>query len=229
MLCMPTILSMSRPHSALPRPAPATAGDVTADATTLPQMSAMSSTQAGGATAAAFSLALGKRLLMSTPASTGRSTTESVDFRSATVLSGTLAPMSRLASSGVMKAAATVEQEVMSTLSATSPPPMSVTRLLAVPPGQHPTRMTPARSSAGSPAAPLATRPARGMKMYWHKKPLSTDLGALPTRLKSSTEMPMPMQSIVSASVGVTYGPNHVTRPGRNADATAAPSTHAGK
>ena len=68
--------------------------------------------------------------------------------------------------SGVINGARMVDTAVMPTDSATSPPAIKVMTLEEVPPGQHPTRMTPTASSAGRLNNLHKTSPARGMIRY---------------------------------------------------------------
>mmetsp|Transcript_59603 Transcript_59603/g.158620 ORF Transcript_59603/g.158620 Transcript_59603/m.158620 type:complete len:223 (+) Transcript_59603:354-1022(+) len=168
-----------------------------------PQMSATSTTQSSGVTPPTVRLRPGRKVLMPMPAATGASTTWRVESSRPLASTGTRAPARSEAKSGVAIGAARVETAVMATLRATSAPAISVTRLLAVPPGHEATRMTPTASGGGSAQSTAMAYPSSGMMVYWQANPRKTCLGFLNTRLKSLSSRVIPMQSIVTANAGV--------------------------
>lgn len=128
-----------------------------------------------------------------------------------------------------MKIAAVVLHSVISTLKATSAPAMRVTKLLAVPPGAHPTKMSPADNSGLNFKAREIVYAMVGIMENCAKKPTSTSVGDFPILLKSLSVKVMPMVSIVAAKAGVTYGLNHRKAFGWANPITDAAMVHKGK
>jgi hypothetical protein len=120
-----------------------------------------------------------------TPNATGASTTLAHAAHSAMPLTGAAFPTISFVSSGVTALASTVLQAVSRTLSATSAPAISVTRLDAVPPGLQPTstnpknrcfpRCWPAASRYGNSNVRPMMHAARGIKRNWHSTPTGTE------------------------------------------------------
>ncbi len=116
-----------------------------------------------------------------TPNATGASTTLAHATHRAMPLTGTAFPTISFVSSGVTALANTVLHAVSRTLSATSAPAISVTRLDAVPPGLHPTstnpknrcfpRCWPVGSRYGNSNVRPMMHAERGIKRNWHSTP----------------------------------------------------------
>ena len=70
--------------------------------------------------------------------------------------------------------------------------------MLAVPPGQHPTRITPTARSVGRPSSTDSAHAARGMMLYWEIQPMMISLGRVNTTLKSSALMVRPMPNMAA-------------------------------
>lgn len=91
-----------------------------------------------------------------------------------------------------------MEVIVIPTESATSPPAIYVMTLLAVPPGQHPTRITPSARSVGSCISLHKPHATTGMIVYCATNPITISLGLEKTRLKSSILMVSPMPNMAT-------------------------------
>jgi hypothetical protein len=91
---------------------------------------------------------LGALAFITMPRRTGRKTTLAVACTKAIPLIDILLPTNSLTKSGVATTAKSVEHAVSITESATSACAMRETKLLAVPPGEHPTKQIP-RNNAG--------------------------------------------------------------------------------
>mmetsp|Transcript_5058 Transcript_5058/g.7316 ORF Transcript_5058/g.7316 Transcript_5058/m.7316 type:complete len:148 (-) Transcript_5058:466-909(-) len=119
---------------------------------TPPQMIATRRTEANGVKREIDFEILGNLVLMSIPKRTGPRTTFAVARHSAiplTIIS--VPPTKYLTRRGVAADAKIVEKVVRSTLNATFAPAMKHTRLLAVPPGEHPTRTSPRNREGSTP------------------------------------------------------------------------------
>ena len=91
-----------------------------------------------------------------------------------------------------------MEAIVIPTESATSPPAIYVITLLAVPPGQQPTRITPSASSVGSFKIIQRVQAISGMIVYCDTNPISTSFGLENTTLKSSIRIVSPIPNIAT-------------------------------
>ena len=141
-------------------------------ATTLPHISDTITTLMKGENAEVLLDNAGHFLFNTMPRIIGRSTTFVVDSRSASpLISTSTLPHKTLVRIGVRNEARTVDVAVRRTLSATSAFAMSETRLLAVPPGQQPTRASP-RKCCGDSWKTLPVKYAlSGMKKNWQPTP----------------------------------------------------------
>lgn len=106
------------------------------------------------------------------PIRTGKSTTFSVEAKSASPFTGTVVPTRSDVSRGVVTTARMVELAVMSTDNATSPFARKVMRLEATPPGQQDTSMMPALVAGANGSRVEARRPREGMRVYCRKTPV---------------------------------------------------------
>ena len=89
----------------------------------------------------------------------------------------THAPASTYAKDGVASGATSVDTIVIPTDNATSPPAIYVITLLAVPPGQHPTRITPSARSSGNFNTTARIHARNGMTVYCARHPMSISFG----------------------------------------------------
>ena len=96
-----------------------------------------------------LSTADGNVSLRNTPKSVGNSTSCMVDTASPHASTGMNCPAKRVASAGVMTAAARVDTVVIRTDKATSPPATKVATLDACPPGHDPSMMRPVAIAGG--------------------------------------------------------------------------------
>lgn len=112
-------------------------------ATTPPHINATKSTLAKGVHLETHLHSSGMYSFSITPNATGANTILAHAMHNALPLTGTALPTMSFVNSGVKAEANTVLQVVSNTLRATSAPAISVTRLDAVPPGQHPTSTNP--------------------------------------------------------------------------------------
>mmetsp|Transcript_21532 Transcript_21532/g.32494 ORF Transcript_21532/g.32494 Transcript_21532/m.32494 type:complete len:224 (+) Transcript_21532:354-1025(+) len=165
-----------RPTTAARSAAPAwrAAPDAAWAATTDPQMPATASTEASGVNAPIPALSPGAKRFRATPAATGASTSWAVEASSARPSTATSEPTSARVSSGVASAAPAVDAAVIVTERATSAFAIRATKLLAVPPGQHPTNINPAARPGGSLRSLDITSPSKGMIVYWANTPERT-------------------------------------------------------
>ena len=91
-----------------------------------------------------------------------------------------------------------MEAIVIPTESATSPPAIYVITLLAVPPGQQPTMITPSANSVGSFKIIQRVQAISGMIVYCDTNPISTSFGLENTTLKSSIRIVSPIPNIAT-------------------------------
>ena len=141
----------------------------------------------------------------------------------------TYCPTSLAVNMGVITTARNVLAAVMSTDKATLPRARYVTTLLAVPPGQHATKHSPAAYGAGRFKALLTKAPAVGITVYCKITPARSSLGMAMAPLKSSREIVIPIPSIVMLSPMICTGPwIHVNAVGRIIPAAHAAATHSG-
>mmetsp|Transcript_1333 Transcript_1333/g.1953 ORF Transcript_1333/g.1953 Transcript_1333/m.1953 type:complete len:223 (-) Transcript_1333:673-1341(-) len=189
LFCMPTSMdtvrrsASSKPNAALapyPSAKPAECSVATASSRLGPaaamalldcpmmeaQMSATVMTATRGHAGRTLATWSGQYLLSTRPPRMGNSTTCRVLTNSPPAGTGTRVPASCLVSTGVKTQARKVLTVVSTTLSATFALPRYVTRLDAVPPGQHPTRMSPtAIGCATGNTRPMAN-PSSGITLY---------------------------------------------------------------
>ena len=171
----------------------------------------------------------GSHRLTPIPATTGRTTTWSVERNSPIASTSTSLPARSFVSSGVRITAASVVQVVMITESATSARARYVTTFDAVPPGQQATRISPTAKGVSSPRAVATPKPANGMMRNWPKNPATTAPGRDATRRKSSIESVSPIPSMITARPTTIMSPrNQVNSPGCTSASPQATSTHAG-
>ena len=127
---------------------------------------------------------------------------------------------------GVRKGASSVLTLVMPTESATSPLLRKVMTLLAVPPGQVPTRTTPARSPASRPKILPSANARRGIMVNWAAHPSRMSRGRLKTDIKSSIFKVRPMPNItIISNVLIHDVCTHMQLPGTNSASAATTST----
>ena len=111
--------------------------------TTPPQISDTNTTLAKGVNLEIHLQSFGMYSFSITPNATGASTTFAQAAHKAIPLTGTVLPIINFVSNGVIRLANTVLHVVSNTLNATSAPAIKLTKLLAVPPGEHPTNTKP--------------------------------------------------------------------------------------
>ena len=101
----------------------------------------------------------------------------------------------------------------------------------ATPPGQHPTRHTPAAWAGGRRHIIEARTADAGMTQNCDRNPTATGFGLWAMRRKSAVSSVVPMASMVNANAAVTFGPSNLNNVGPTgvAPTTAAPATRAGK
>mmetsp|Transcript_3380 Transcript_3380/g.6858 ORF Transcript_3380/g.6858 Transcript_3380/m.6858 type:complete len:142 (-) Transcript_3380:937-1362(-) len=134
------------------------------EATTEPQIKDTRTTDEKGVKRAAEVENLGNLSLSHIPSATGRRTTFEVDRNSDIELTLITEPHINLVRVGVSTDASTVLAAVISTDSATSALAIRETRLLAVPPGEHPTSVRPRKSDGGREKSFEEDRAESGMK-----------------------------------------------------------------
>ena len=102
---------------------------------------------------------------------------------------------------------------------------------LSAPPGQHPTRHTPAAWAGGRRHKAAARTADAGMTQNCERNPAGDEVWPLGDSRKSSVSSVVPMASMVNAKAAVTLGPSNRSREGPTgvAPTTAAPATSAGK
>ena len=124
-----------------------------------------------------------------------------------------------------------VEQVVIVMDKGTSARASSATTFDATPPGQHPTRHTPAACAGGRPHSVEARTADAGITQNCARKPTATGLGRVAMRRKSLVSSVVPIASIVTASAAVTWAPSNRKSVGPRgvAPTRAAPATRAGK
>lgn len=179
-----------------------------------PHIRATSKTERNGVYSLSCAHFFGYFTLATVPRHTGRRTTFKVEYTKSADLMATKPPANFVTRKGVMMTAATVLAVVIRIDKARSAPAMSETKLLAVPPGAHPTKIKPADSSGPNEKSRVKARAVNGMMVYCATKPMSTYFQLFATRLKSATVRVMPMPTIVIVKAGVTYGRNHANKCG---------------
>src|SRR5699024_3508506 len=122
-----------------------------------------------------------------TPATTGINTICTIEMNISMNDTGSTGLASNNVSSAATTGASIVEIEVAAIETATLPFARNVMTLDEVPPGVHPTRMTPIAISAGSWNIHTSSTEMSGMTIYCAATENSTAFGALTTSLKSPT------------------------------------------
>src|SRR5699024_6286651 len=117
--------------------------------------------------------------------------------RRASDLTGSHALASSSVSAGVSTGASTVDTAVAVTDNAVFPFARYVMTLEDVPPGAHPTRITPTAISGGSWNSMTSPGAMIGMIAYWAITTINTILGAFNTLLKSSGFKVSPMPNMI--------------------------------
>lgn len=105
--------------------------------------------------------------------------------------------------SGVSNGAAIVETAVIPTESARSPFAKYVITLDAVPPGQHPTRITPIARSSGSEKILTRIQAIVGIIVNWARQPKRISSGLLRIMLKSAGVRVRPIPNIITPNKGL--------------------------
>ncbi len=160
---------------------------------------------------------------MTSPSSTGNSTICTMDHAIEPASTGMYSPASHSASTGVSRGASRVETVVIATERATSPLARYDTTFDAVPPGQQPTRMTPAASAGGSCSAAAISQPRNGMMAYCATTPITTGMGRLAIMAKSGAVSVSPMPNMMIPRSGLIQAASPVNAVGA-ASATAPPA-----
>lgn len=98
--------------------------------------------------------------------------------------------------------------------------------LLAVPPGQHPTRTTPKASSSGRASSLLSSHAREGIMRNCASSPIRMSLGCCRTGLKSDGRSVSPMPNITTPSIGVMAEvPIQANEEGRKSATTVTSTT----
>ena len=96
----------------------------------------------------------------------------------------------------------------------------------AVPPGQHPTRMTPTANAASSENIRVRAKASSGITVNCARQPMSTSLGRLNTTRKSSAFSVRPIPNMITPSSGlISVVFIRPTASGHSSAATADSST----
>ena len=114
---------------------------------------------------------------------------------------------------------------VITTDKATSPLAISVTTLLAVPPGQQPTRIKPTAKGAGSCNNTAMAAAKLGITRNWAATPRITARGCRLTRRKSRGVRPRPIPNMITPKPMVISGPRNQTNKGGCSNASRDPSS----
>lgn len=173
-------------------------------AETVPQIRLTSTTDKNGVNFPILDVILGNFVLSDMPKITGSSTTFKVEPTKSAAFTDTYEPASKEERNGVMNTAAAVLAAVMSTDNAKSALAIIVTRLEAVPPGEHPTRIRPVARGGGNWKILAKNAALNGIIVYCARKPIATHLGVFKTFLKSSSVSVSPMDIIVRHKAFVT-------------------------
>ena len=110
-----------------------------------------------------------------------------IEINMSTGLNGILLPISSKVISGVKSGDMIVETVVRDTDNATSPFERNVITSEAVPPGTHPTRISPTVNAVFSENAFASPNAIRGIIIYWEEIPIPISLGLLNMSMKFST------------------------------------------
>ena len=105
-------------------------------------------------------------------------------------------PASRYTNAGVKRGASNVEVIVIPTDSGTSPFAIWVITLLAVPPGQQPTSITPSAKSGSNLNTTASSQAKTGMMVYCARHPSNISLGLVNIFLKSEVLMVVPIPNM---------------------------------
>ena len=132
------------------------------------------------------------------PASIGISITFTIDLNIKNKDTSTHFPAKRYTSAGVRNGARRVETIVIPTDKGTSPSAIYVITLLAVPPGQHPTRITPSARSEFKLNIRAIIQADKGITVYWMIHPIAIYFGWNKIFLKSSAFIVIPIPNIAA-------------------------------
>jgi hypothetical protein len=91
----------------------------------------------------------------------------------------------------------------------------------AVPPGQQPTRITPAATSGDIGITVVRSTASSGMMMNWPSTPIATSKGRFATSEKSFAEIVRPMPNMMMPSSTTIHGAKMLKAEGRKKPATA--------
>ena len=156
----------------------------------------------------------------------GRMTTQRMLSSMPTTSTSTVSPASSHTSRGVRIGASKVDVAVIPTDSAKSPLDRYVMTFEAVPPGQHPTRITPMASAGSSLNIRVNASASSGITVNCARQPTSTSLGRLKTTRKSAALSVRPMPNMMTPSSGLmSRGFRWPSASGNVSAATAASST----
>ena len=183
----------------------------------------MAITASGGITGSMRRAKPGRPRLRTTPRATGRSTTCNTVKKRAQPSTGTYWLANNSVSRGVSPTARSVLVVVITTDRATSPRPINATTLLAVPPGQHPTRISPTAKGVGRSNTEAMPAASAGITMNWATTPITKGRGRRPTRTKSAGVSPSPIPSMITPSPRAIRGPRNQVNSGGWSTAITAP------
>ena len=131
----------------------------------------------------------------------GSMTTWRMEMNMLTMFTSTIVPANSHVRRGVSRGAIIVDTVVIPTDRAKSPFDRYVMTLEAVPPGQHPTRITPMASSVGRCNRRVSIQANEGMMMNCAIQPKSISRGREKMTLKSVPFIVMPIQSMIAPSI----------------------------
>ncbi len=166
------------------------------------------------------------------PISTGRRTTRAVDVKRDMAETFMVEPHITQQRKGVSTDARRVEAAVMQTDSGTFALAMRETRLEAVPPGEHPTRVRPRNRCGERPNDREAIKAESGMKVNWQSTPRRMGRGEERVRLKSAGVRERPIDTMISERdkvITAGYLENQVRKPGLASPRIDEPRTKNGK
>lgn len=135
------------------------------------------------------------------PNEIGRITTCTIDQNILTTSTFIDASAMNHVKNGVSNGATTVDTQVMPTDNARSPFAKYVITLDAVPPGQHPTSITPIANSCGNLKIIVNSHAIEGMTINCARHPITTSFGRLKTILKSDSFNVNPMPNMTAPSM----------------------------
>lgn len=171
-------------------------------ATTAAHMSVTAMTEKKGSMWETALTVRGDTRLRNMPRNKGMRTTCVVERKRPSGFTGTSVEANRFISNGMKRTERRVEMRVRTTESGTLAPARRQTTLLAVPPGETPTRMTPAARGGGRERRRETMVARRGIRVYWAATPRRTRRGVREMAMKEEGEMVRPMPSMMKARVG---------------------------